>query len=517
MNKKASKLLPIAASLVLAVGLAGGIAGVIAGTKDAAAPVTAIGDTEFTINNTNTTIVEEGGNTILRFVSTGQAAGAVIDFAIDGTYERDGRNVMITLKAGASITSTHIRELTELAINSTKPAALKLETSRDGAKFVEVDDFNGENQTFEYPPHYFKLTAKEDVTIMQMTVFDNCTDVIPSASDFKGTWKGTITGHDYQSDYVEIESDEITVTVEDDKVTGFLYFDVDAQEWTPIDLYVIDMGNPEVYLAEDPNDPQPDMVFTLAWEHGGENISISYDDENYATVSLDFIGTEFNPSENIKLTGSASSSAEELTAISLKEGERSGLIYAILDIGATDDVTWSVDKPEVVTIGENHDDELVTTLGYRDVYQSIYLNGEAAGTATLTATTGYKTAKLAVTVEAGVQNAIEEAPSYLINSHDAWMGNGDGGEQLGIYFYNATSIYVTELCVYYFYGSSDAEWTLTDDSFKDGTKYYLFYYSEYYSQSIELIFDESDNSLKVGENSDICPSIELSEGADYNI
>ena len=194
MNKKASKLLPIAASLVLAVGLAGGIAGVIAGTKDAAAPVTAIGDTEFTINDTNTTIVEEGGKKILRFVSTNQAAGAVIDFAIDGTYERVGRNVMITLKAGASITSTHIRELTELAINSTKPAALKLETSRDGAKFVEVDGFNGENKTFEYPPHYFKLTAAENVTIMQMTVFDNCTDVIPSASDFKGTWKGTITG-----------------------------------------------------------------------------------------------------------------------------------------------------------------------------------------------------------------------------------------------------------------------------------------------------------------------------------
>lgn len=516
MNKKTAKLLPIAASLVLAVGLAGGIAGVIAGTKDAAAPVTAIGDTEFTINDTNTTIVEEGGKNILRFVSTGQAAGAVIDFAIDGTYERAGRNVMITLKAGASITSTHIRELTQLAVNSNNAAGLKLETSRDGAKFVEVDGFNGENQTFEYPPHYFKLTATEDVTIMQMTVFDNCTDVIPSASDFKGIWKGTITGYDYFH-YEEIGSDEITVTVEDDKVTGFLYFDVDAQEWTPIDLYVIEMGNPEVYLAEDPNDPQPDMVFTLTWEYGGEKISISYDDENYETVSLNFIGTEFNPSETIKLTGSASSSAEELTAISLKEGERSGLIYAILDIGATDDVTWSVDKPEVVTIGENHDDELVTTLGYRDVYQSIYLNGETAGTAILTATTGYKTAKLAVTVEAGAQNAIEEAPSYLINSHDAWMGDGDGGEQLGIYFYNATSIYVTEICVYYFFGSSDVEWTLTDDSFKDGTKYYLFYAYGGDSPIIELVFDESDNSLKVGENSDVCPNIVLSEGSDYNI
>ena len=516
MNKKASKLLPIAASLVLAVGLAGGIAGVIAGTKDAAAPVTAIGDTEFTINDANTTIVEEGGKNILRFVSTNQAAGAVIDFAIDGTYERVGRNVMITLKDGASITSTHIRELTELAINSTNPAALKLETSRDGAKFVEVDGFNGENKTFEYPPHYFKLTAAEDVTIMQMTVFDNCTDVIPSASDFKGTWKGTITGYDYPSD-VDIESDEITVTVEDDKVTGFLYFDVDAQEWNPIDLYVIDMGNPEVYLAEDPNDPQPAMVFTLAWEYGGEKISISYDDENYATVSLDFIGTEFNPSESIKLAGSASSSAEELTAISLKEGERSGLIYAILDFGATDDITWSVDKPEVVTIGENHDDELVTTLGYRDVYQSIYLNGEAAGTAILTATTGYKTAKLAVTVESGVQNAIEETPSYLVDPHCQWMGDGDAGEALGIYFNNDNSIYVTELSSYYYLGSSDLAWTITDDSYKDGTKCYLFYAYDGDSPIIELVFDESDNSLKVGENSDICPNIELSEGADYNI
>lgn len=442
MNKKTAKLFPIAASLVLAVGLAGGIAGVIAGTKDAAAPVTAIGDTEFTINDTNTTIVEEGGNTILRFVSTGQAAGAVIDFAIDGTYDREGRNVMITLKAGASITSTHIRELTELAINSTKPAALKLETSRDGAKFVEVDGFNGENQTFEYPPHYFKLTAKEDVTIMQMTVFDNCTDVIPSASDFKGTWKGTITGRDYPSD-VEIESDEITVTVEDDKVTGFLYFDVDAQKWDPIDLYVIDVGNPEVYLAEDPNDPQPAMVFTLAWEYGGENISISYVDENYETVSLNFIGTEFNPSETIKLTGSASSSAEELTAVSLKEGERSGLIYAILDFGATDDITWSVDKPEIVTIGEDHDAELKTTLGYNETYQSVYLNGEAAGTASLTATTGYKTATLAVTVEEGSEGQrISSVPSEI---QVVWTGTDSSGVDWTIDFY-PSAVYLSDYC-----------------------------------------------------------------------
>lgn len=516
MNKKTAKLFPIAASLVLAVGLAGGIAGVIAGTKDAAAPVTAIGDTEFTINDANTTIVEEGGNTILRFVSTGQAAGAVIDFAIDGTYERNGRNVMITLKAGASITSTQIRELTELAINSTNPAALKLETSRDGAKFVEVDGFNGQNQTFEYPPHYFKLTAKEDVTIRQMTVFDNCTDVIPSASDFKGTWKGTITGYDYFN-YEDIGSDEITVTVEDDKVTGFLDYNVETREWEAIDLYVVGMGNPEVYLAEDPNDPQPDRVFTLAWEYGGENITISYEDENYETVSLDFIGTEFNPSESIKLAGSASSSAEELTAISLKEGERSGLIYAILDFGATDDVTWSVDKPEIVTIGEGHDAKLITTLGYNDTYQSIYLNGEAAGTATLTATTGYKTAKLAVTVEAGVQNAIKETPSYLVDPHYQWMGKGDADEELGICFNNDSSIYVTELTFYYYYGSGDNAWTITDDSYKDGTKYYLFYAYGGDSPIIELVFDESDNSLKVGENSDICPNIELSEGADYNI
>lgn len=497
MNKKASKLLPIAASLVLAVGLAGGIAGVIAGTKDTAAPVTAIGDTEFTINDTNTTIVEEGGNTILRFVSTGQAAGAVIDFAIDGTYEREGRNVMITLKAGASITSTHIRELTELAINSTKPAALKLETSRDGAKFVEVDGFNGENQTFEYPPHYFKLTAKEDVTIMQMTVFDNCTDVIPSASDFKGTWKGTITGYDYLSGYVEIESDEITVTVEDDKVTGFLYFDVDAQEWTPIDLYVIDMGNPEVYLAEDPNDPQPAMVFTLAWEYGGENISISYVDENYETVSLNFIGTEFNPSETIKLTGSASSSAEELTAVSLKEGERSGLIYAILDFGATDDITWSVDKPEVVTIGENHDDELLTTLGYRDVYQSIYLNGEAAGTAILTATTGYVTAKLEITVEAPLANEIDEIPDALMET--SWVCEDiDGqGDTLTIYFNPSGFVNISDIYSYY------SEDHYFDYGLVDGSTYQLHFKDDEqygYIYDLVIIWDSAEDTITCGES-----------------
>ena len=491
MNKKASKLLPIAASLVLAVGLAGGIAGVIAGTKDAAAPVTAIGDTEFTINDTNTTIVEEGGNTILRFVSTGQAAGAVIDFAIDGTYERVGRNVMITLKAGASITSTQIRELTELAINSTNPAALKLETSRDGAKFVEVDSFNGENQTFEYPPHYFKLTATEDVTIMQMTVFDNCTDVIPSASDFKGTWKGTITGNDYPSGYVEIESDEITVTVEDDKVTGFLYFDVDAQKWDPIDLYVIDMGNPEVYLAEDPNDPQPDMVFTLAWEHGGENISISYDDESYATVSLDFIGTKFNPSENIKLTGSASSSAEELTAVSLKEGETSERLYAILDIGATDDVTWSVDKPEIVTIGEDHDAELKTTLGYNETYQSVYLNGEAAGTATLTATTGYKTATLAVTVEEGSEGQrISSVPSEI---QVEWTGTDSSGVDWTIDFYpsavNLSDSYYT------YYGDSAG----FDVGYETETTCELYFYdSDMSITNVMFVWDKEADTITSG-------------------
>lgn len=498
MNKKAAKLLPIAASLVLAVGLAGGIAGVIAGTKDAAAPVTAIGDTEFTINSSNTTIVEEGGNTILRFVSTNQAAGAVIDFTIDGTYKREGRNVMITLNAGASITSTHIRELTQLEVAATNNGAgLKLETSRDGAKFVEVDGFNGKNQTFEYPPHYFKLTATEDVTIMQMTVFDNCTDVIPSASDFKGIWKGTISGYDYLSGYVEIESDEITVTVEDDKVTGFLYFDVEAQEWNPIDLYVIDMGNPEVYLAEDPNDPQPDMVFTLAWEYGGENISISYDDENYETVYLNFTGSEFNPSETIKLTGSASSSAEELTAISIKEGERSELIYAILDFGATDNVTWSVDKPEIVTIGEDHDDELVTTLGYRDVYQSIYLNGETAGTATLTATTGYVTTKLEVTVEAPLANEIEEIPDALIET--SWVCEDiDGlGDTMTIYFNPSGFVNISD--IYYSYSEDH----YFDYGLVDGSTYELhFEDDELYGVIYDLviIWDSAKDTITCGES-----------------
>ncbi len=492
MNKKTAKLLPIAASLVLAVGLAGGIAGVIAGTKDAAAPVTAIGNTEFTINDTNTTIVEEDGKKILRFVSTGQAAGAVIDFAIDGTYERAGRNVMITLKAGASITSTHIRELTQLAVNSNNAAGLKLETSRDGAKFVEVDGFNGENKTFEYPPHYFKLTATEDVTIMHMTVFDNCTDVTPSASDFKGTWKGTITGHDYPND-VGIESYEITVTVEDDKVTGFLYFDVDAQEWNPIDLYVIDMGNPEVYLAEDPNDPQPDMVFTLAWEQGG-GITISSDD--YETVYLNFTGSEFNPSENITIKDQGSTfDGNEITELVINAGTKSDNIYGVLDFGSTDNIVWTIADPEIATIGNGHD-ETVTTMAGGNA-QSVFINGESAGTTKLTASTGYVTAEVAITVEAVNGEIVDEIPDYLNYEHYDWT---DGNVDVR---FMIASIYICDYAEYY----GDEVNLDTENSTKSGSIYSLVF-----DGGIVIEYDESYGTVKFADNSMYNPGVTLNEG-----
>ena len=426
MNKKTAKLLPIAASLVLAVG----IAGVIAGTKDAAAPVTAIGDTEFTIDSTNTTIVEEGGKNILRFVSTGQAAGAVIDFAIDGTYERDGRNVMITLKAGASITSTHIRELTQLAVNSNNAAGLKLETSRDGVKFVEVGGFNGENQTFEYPPHYFKLTAKEDVTIMQMTVFDNCTDAQTDASGFVGIWKGTLSVFDYFAYETYQYTDEITITVQEDgTVLGLVDYDPYQAEWNdePTLLYLIDndqFGSTGT-LAADFNDPTPEKTFEIYANNGMFQITGGVDYE----YELTFDGKESNPTTNLEIKESNSADSATVESLTLDEGDFV-TVYAYIDYDATDDVTWTSSDPKVVVLGPNDKQEAVSEKDGSS-FRSMKITAVAGGTAEITVSTDNLIKTIHVEVAAKAGQVIDTIPQELVGT--TWQSDITDPAYWGIY------------------------------------------------------------------------------------
>ncbi len=509
MKWNAKKGAPILVGGLITLALAGGIVGITALNNAPTAPTNAIGDTTFAIAYGNTEIDAE--TKTLRFTSNGEAAGSIIEFAIDGEYEDTGaRNEMIVLKDGASITTKAlggeepIRLLTSLTATWGGEGTLTLETSRDGIGYVASGELtSGEAVNFAYPPHYFRLTATGEVTLRTIVITDDCSDNSLSISTYVGDWKGTVTVYDYYGSG-ELTTEATAKVTADGTVSGLKVYDFVNYEWVDFSLHLIDEGNPEVYLAADKNDPNPVDVYTLNWNGVGDSISITaseiVSEDGMAYYDYDFVGDIFNPSEKIEIRD-AQYGGNVITSLDLKVGE-SATVYAFLDYNATDEIVWTVDDEAVATLGADGD-KTITTYPDGTSYQMVKINGVGAGDAVITADTGYVEATLNVHVEASAGELVVEVPDYLNNDVYEWTSG-----TVDLYFYSDHVTVSDDTYEWY-----ENEMYLTSDSSKDGDIYTLHFYDEYVSeQTLILEYNDVDKTLKTTADSELWSDMEFTPG-----